>query len=106
LNERNLFLIINGVCSCYFSGIMSRLMLTVAPIISVLAGIGFSVTIERLLLRIPAPEPEKKEKELLEESEDVENEDEIVEKEAEKEEKLPTDWLFFVRNHPLPLKLL
>lgn len=87
---------------------MSRLMLTVAPIISVLAGIGFSVTIERLLLRIPAPEPEKKEKEeeIHEEGEDAENEEEKVEKEAGKEEKLPTDWLFFVRNHPLPLKLL
>ena len=87
---------------------MSRLMLTVAPIISVLAGIGFSVTIERLLLRIPAPEPENKEKEeeLSEEGDDAANEDEKVEKEAGKEDKVPTDWLFFVRNHPLPLKLM
>ena len=86
---------------------MSRLMLTVAPIISVLAGIGFSVTIERLLLRIPAPEPEKKqqEEELSGDGEQAENENEKVEK-SEKEEKVPTDWLFFVRNHPLPLKLL
>jgi len=86
---------------------MSRLMLTVAPIISVLAGIGFSVTIERLLLQIPAPGPEKieKEEELTEDGEQAENRDEKVEK-AKKEEKLPTDWLFFVRNHPLPLKLL
>ena len=88
-------------------------MLTVAPIISVLAGIGFSVSIERLLLKLPPPEnpaPEltlEKEKPAVEEGNE-EDDNEIKEEKVEEkeEEKAATDRFGFLRNNPLPLKLL
>ena len=86
-------------------------MLTVAPIISVLAGIGFSVSIERLLLKLPPPEipvRELTQKEKLAVEDGEKENDESTEKKVEEkeEEKAATDRFGFMRNHPLPLKLL
>ena len=55
LDDGCLFLIIYALFSAYFSGIMVRLMLALAPIICILAAISLSTTIETIL----APDEEK-----------------------------------------------
>eukprot|EP01094_Clydonella_sp_ATCC50884_P024657 TRINITY_DN6252_c2_g1_i1.p1 TRINITY_DN6252_c2_g1~~TRINITY_DN6252_c2_g1_i1.p1 ORF type:complete len:691 (-),score=297.73 TRINITY_DN6252_c2_g1_i1:387-2459(-) len=46
LNDANMFLIVYGVTSVYFSGVMVRLILVLAPITCILGGIGFSSTLK------------------------------------------------------------
>ena len=55
LDDGCLFLIIYALFSAYFSGIMVRLMLALAPIICILAAISLSTTIETIL----APDEER-----------------------------------------------
>jgi dolichyl-diphosphooligosaccharide---protein glycosyltransferase len=42
LTDANIFIIIYGVTSIYFAGVMVRLMLVLAPVMCVLSGIGIS----------------------------------------------------------------
>merc|ERR1719447_321145 len=42
LTDANIFIIIYGVTSIYFAGVMVRLMLVLAPVACILAGIGIS----------------------------------------------------------------
>jgi dolichyl-diphosphooligosaccharide--protein glycosyltransferase len=42
LSDQNIFIILYGVTSIYFAGVMVRLMLVLAPVMCVLAGIGMS----------------------------------------------------------------
>lgn len=46
LNDANMFLIVYGVTSVYFSGVMVRLILVLAPIACILGAIGFSSTLK------------------------------------------------------------
>merc|ERR1719427_1789182 len=45
LTDANIFIIIYGVTSIYFAGVMVRLMLVLAPVACILAGIGISQTL-------------------------------------------------------------
>jgi len=45
LNDANIFIIIYGVTSIYFAGVMVRLMLVLAPVACVLSGIAISKTL-------------------------------------------------------------
>jgi dolichyl-diphosphooligosaccharide--protein glycosyltransferase len=42
LTDENVFIILYGVTSVYFAGVMVRLMLTLTPVACILAAIGFS----------------------------------------------------------------
>merc|ERR1712002_1185231 len=42
LTDANIFIIIYGVTSIYFAGVMVRLMLVLAPVACILSGIGIS----------------------------------------------------------------
>merc|ERR1712179_302681 len=42
LTDANIFIIMYGVTSIYFAGVMVRLMLVLAPVACILAGIGIS----------------------------------------------------------------
>lgn len=46
LNDANMFLIVYGVTSVYFSGVMVRLILVLAPIACILGAIGISTTLK------------------------------------------------------------
>ncbi|XP_067935491.1 dolichyl-diphosphooligosaccharide--protein glycosyltransferase subunit STT3A-like [Watersipora subatra] len=45
LTDANIFIIIYGLTSIYFAGVMVRLMLVLAPVMCILAGIGVSTTL-------------------------------------------------------------
>jgi len=60
LTDANIFIIIYGVTSIYFAGVMVRLMLVLAPVACILAGIGISSTLSTYLKNLevsstPAP---------------------------------------------------
>jgi asparagine N-glycosylation enzyme membrane subunit Stt3 len=42
LTDQNIFIILYGVFSVYFAGVMVRLMLVLAPVMCILAGIAVS----------------------------------------------------------------
>jgi len=45
LTDQNIFIIMYGMTSIYFAGVMVRLMLVLAPVMCILAGIGVSATL-------------------------------------------------------------
>ncbi|VDD92803.1 unnamed protein product [Enterobius vermicularis] len=45
LNDHNIFIILYGLTSIYFAGVMVRLMLVLAPVMCILAGIAISSTL-------------------------------------------------------------
>merc|ERR1711931_606159 len=55
LTDANIFIIIYGVTSIYFAGVMVRLMLVLAPVACILAGIGISQTLSTYLKNIDKP---------------------------------------------------
>ena len=57
-NEARVFAILYAVFSAYFAGVMVRLMLTLTPIVCMLAAIAFSETFNRYL--VPDEEEEEK----------------------------------------------
>lgn len=77
INDERVFVVLYAVTASYFAGVMVRLMLTLTPVVCVLASIGFSVTFDNYLHfdGIPVEEEE-------EEEEDTKNkeEKEIVDK--------------------------
>lgn len=60
--DGNIFLILYGAISVYFSGVMVRLILILAPIVCIVAAIGFSETIKNYVGPIlrPSPPPSSK----------------------------------------------
>ena len=42
LNDANIFIVLYGVTSIYFAGVMVRLMLVLAPVMCILSGIAVS----------------------------------------------------------------
>ena len=83
LDNGCLFLIIYALFSAYFSGIMVRLMLALAPIMSILAAISLTTTIETIL----TPDEEKNQ---IEEVLEVVQKDTEDAKEGSNEEKTET----------------
>lgn len=62
LTDANIFAILYGVTSVYFSGVMVRLMLVLAPIACVLSAIAISTTLKtysKFLKRSPTAKPKK-----------------------------------------------
>ncbi|CAL2035993.1 unnamed protein product [Caenorhabditis brenneri] len=57
VNDERVFIILYAVSAVYFAGVMVRLMLTLTPVVCVLAGIGFSYTFEKLLRGEETKEP-------------------------------------------------
>ncbi|GMS88711.1 hypothetical protein PENTCL1PPCAC_10886, partial [Pristionchus entomophagus] len=49
VNDERVFIILYAVSAVYFAGVMVRLMLTLTPVVCVLAGIAFSLTFEKFL---------------------------------------------------------
>lgn len=45
LTDHNIFIILYGVTSVYFAGVMVRLMLVLAPVMCILAGIAISASL-------------------------------------------------------------
>jgi dolichyl-diphosphooligosaccharide--protein glycosyltransferase len=49
LDDERLFLILYGLLSCYFSGVMVRLMLVLTPALCIVGAVGVSFTLDRYL---------------------------------------------------------
>ncbi|KAN0047997.1 hypothetical protein ACTA71_002388 [Dictyostelium dimigraforme] len=55
LTDANIFLILYGVTSIYFSGVMVRLMLVLAPVACILAAVAVSATLTTYMKKLKAP---------------------------------------------------
>lgn len=55
LSDVNVFIILYGVTSLYFSGVMVRLMLVLAPVMCILSGIGISTLLQRYCSQLDPP---------------------------------------------------
>ncbi|XP_042895752.1 dolichyl-diphosphooligosaccharide--protein glycosyltransferase subunit STT3A [Parasteatoda tepidariorum] len=60
LTDVNIFIILYGITSIYFAGVMVRLMLVLAPVMCILSGIGVSSILTTYCKQIDVPQPEKK----------------------------------------------
>ena len=52
LSDANIFIIVYGVTSIYFAGVMVRLMLVLAPVMCILSGIGISTVLNTYMRNI------------------------------------------------------
>ncbi|EFA77669.1 oligosaccharyl transferase [Heterostelium album PN500] len=57
LTDANIFLILYGITSIYFSGVMVRLMLVLAPVACVLAAVAISSTLQTYTRKLKEPTP-------------------------------------------------
>ncbi|XP_011269958.1 hypothetical protein CAOG_08388, partial [Capsaspora owczarzaki ATCC 30864] len=57
LTDANIFIILYGVTSIYFAGVMVRLMLVLAPVACVLGAIAISTTLQAFIKNIDLSEP-------------------------------------------------
>ncbi|RWS30280.1 dolichyl-diphosphooligosaccharide--protein glycosyltransferase subunit STT3A-like protein [Leptotrombidium deliense] len=56
LSDANIFIVLYGLTSIYFAGVMVRLMLVLAPVMCILSGIGISAMLSRYCKQLdPAP---------------------------------------------------
>ncbi|XP_031565858.1 dolichyl-diphosphooligosaccharide--protein glycosyltransferase subunit STT3B-like isoform X2 [Actinia tenebrosa] len=65
INDERVFVVLYAVTAVYFAGVMVRLMLTLTPVVCILAAIAFSVTLDNYLVDDKPPtkaESEGKEK--------------------------------------------
>ncbi|XP_002739605.1 dolichyl-diphosphooligosaccharide--protein glycosyltransferase subunit STT3A-like [Saccoglossus kowalevskii] len=62
LTDANIFIIMYGITSLYFSGVMVRLMLVLAPVMCILAGIGVSSVLSNYMKNLDMSRREKKSK--------------------------------------------
>jgi len=62
LTDANIFIILYGITSLYFSGVMVRLMLVLAPVMCILSGIGVSSILSTYIRNLDINKPEKKSK--------------------------------------------
>jgi len=60
LTDANIFIILYGVTSIYFAGVMVRLMLVLAPVMCILAGIAVSATLNTYMKNLESNKREKK----------------------------------------------
>ncbi|KAL5014337.1 hypothetical protein ScPMuIL_008607 [Solemya velum] len=60
LTDANIFIIMYGVTSIYFAGVMVRLMLVLAPVMCILAGIGVSAILASYMRNLDISRKEKK----------------------------------------------
>ncbi|CAF4870071.1 unnamed protein product, partial [Rotaria socialis] len=59
LTDANIFIIIYGMTSIYFAGVMVRLMLVLAPVMCVLSGIGISSILTTYMRNLDVSQPKK-----------------------------------------------
>ncbi|XP_064480246.1 dolichyl-diphosphooligosaccharide--protein glycosyltransferase subunit STT3A-like [Ornithodoros turicata] len=60
LTDANIFIILYGITSIYFAGVMVRLMLVLAPVMCILAGIGVSAMLTTYAKQVdPLPQDKK-----------------------------------------------
>lgn len=64
LTDENIFIILYGMTSVYFAGVMVRLMLVLAPVMCILSGIGMSAVLVTYMKNIETGEASKAEKKL------------------------------------------
>merc|ERR1719331_1909093 len=64
LTDANIFIIMYGVTSIYFAGVMVRLMLVLAPVMCILGGIGMSAVLTTYMKNLESSSKEKKNKRL------------------------------------------
>lgn len=64
LTEENIFIILYGMTSIYFAGVMVRLMLVLAPVMCVLSGIGISAILVTYMKNIETNDSQKADKKL------------------------------------------
>jgi len=57
LTDANIFIILYGVTSIYFAGVMVRLMLVLAPVMCILSGIAVSTTLSTYMKNLDASQP-------------------------------------------------
>ena len=62
LTDANIFIIMYGVTSIYFAGVMVRLMLVLAPVMCILAGIAVSSTLNTYMKNLNSYKRERKTK--------------------------------------------
>ncbi|XP_064597745.1 dolichyl-diphosphooligosaccharide--protein glycosyltransferase subunit STT3A-like [Liolophura sinensis] len=62
LTDANIFIIMYGVTSIYFAGVMVRLMLVLAPVMCILSGIGVSATLNSYMKNLDSSKRDKKSK--------------------------------------------
>ncbi|CAF0708327.1 unnamed protein product [Brachionus calyciflorus] len=62
LTEENIFIILYGMTSIYFAGVMVRLMLVLAPVMCVLSGIGISSVLVTYMRNLESGKSDKKTK--------------------------------------------
>lgn len=62
LTDANVFIILYGVTSIYFAGVMVRLMLVLAPVMCILSGIAVSSTLTTFMQNLDVVQKEKKKK--------------------------------------------
>ncbi|KAL3889860.1 hypothetical protein ACJMK2_002184 [Sinanodonta woodiana] len=62
LTDANIFIIMYGVTSIYFAGVMVRLMLVLAPVMCILSGIGVSGTLTSYMKNLDISRKDKKSK--------------------------------------------
>lgn len=60
LTDANIFIILYGMTSVYFAGVMVRLMLVVAPVACVMGGVAVSTTLKSYMRHIKTPASKKK----------------------------------------------
>ncbi|XP_072176036.1 dolichyl-diphosphooligosaccharide--protein glycosyltransferase subunit STT3A-like [Diadema setosum] len=60
LTDANIFIILYGITSLYFSGVMVRLMLVLAPVMCILSGIGISSVLNNYMKNLDIVKAEKK----------------------------------------------
>ncbi|CAG5126051.1 unnamed protein product [Candidula unifasciata] len=75
LTDANIFIIMYGVTSIYFAGVMVRLMLVLAPVMCVLGGIGMSAVLTTYMKNLDNPmKKEKKSTKKIESNYPLKNE--------------------------------
>ncbi|CAG0924217.1 unnamed protein product, partial [Notodromas monacha] len=57
LSDANIFIILYGMTSVYFAGVMVRLMLVLAPVMCILSGIGASTLLSKYMKGLEASSP-------------------------------------------------
>jgi len=62
LTDANIFIIMYGITSIYFAGVMVRLMLVLAPVMCILSGIAISSTLTTYMKNLDVSHKEKKPK--------------------------------------------
>ncbi|NXV91612.1 STT3A glycosyltransferase, partial [Calonectris borealis] len=74
LSDARIFIIMYGVTSMYFSAVMVRLMLVLAPVMCILSGIGVSQVLSTYMKNLDISRPDKKSKKQQDSTYPIKNE--------------------------------